>query len=535
MKYSGISDASRWVLPLALEEHARNTPDATWVISTDGEHLTFGQAAADARQVAGYFAGLGVGRGDRVAVMLPGSCDFARVWQGLAMLGAVGVLLNTELRGSFLRHQLQNSGVELVVVHESLRPAIEALAGDASQLRRVMVVGTPSEPAPAGIERVDWSGWRDAEPYRGPLPAPQDIALVMYTSGTSGVAKGVLMPHAHLTLFGIGTIDALGLNDADRYYTVLPLFHANGLLQQLGATLLMGIPCVIRSKFSATAWLDDVRTYGVTATNVLGVMAQYIVAQPPTDHDRHHRLRAIVMAPYVADFDSTFRHRFGVTDIFSGFGMTEANICVLGKVAERRGPGAPVYGKYFEVIVADPATDAALPPGQIGEILVRPKQPFAFMAGYHEMPDKTVEAWRNLWFHTGDAGIQDAQGNIAFVDRIKDCIRRRGENISAHDVEAALIDLPHIREFAAFAVPSTIAGGEDEVMLAVVLEPGARLTPADVGDLAEPLLPRFARPRYVEVVSALPKTATGKIQRAALRRRGVSTAYDRDAGKSDRR
>lgn len=534
MKYSGIADSSRWVLPLALEEHGRNTPDATWIICTDGERLTFGQATLDARKVAGYFAALGIRPGDRVAVMLPGGCDFARVWQGLGMLGAVGVLLNTDLRGSFLRHQLRNSGVELIVVHESLRPAIESLAGDLPALRRVMVSGKPTEPAPAGVTRLDWDGWRSAEPYRGALPTPQAIALIMYTSGTSGLAKGVLMPHAHLTLFGIGTIDAVDLHEDDRYYTVLPLFHANGLLQQLGATLLMGITCVVRPRFSATTWLDDIRTHDVTATNVLGVMAQYIVAQPPTDNDRNHRLRAIVMAPYVADFDSAFRHRFGVADILTGFGMTEANICVIGKVNERRGPGAPVYDQYFDVIVADPETDVAVPHGQLGEILVRPRQPFAFMAGYHDMPEKTVEAWRNLWFHTGDAGIKDADGNVAFVDRLKDCIRRRGENISASDVEAALLDIPGISEIAAFAVPSEIPGGEDEVMLAVVLAPGARLSPAQMGDLVEPLLPRFARPRYVEVMQELPKTATGKLQRAMLRKRGCSAAFDRGPGRTER-
>lgn len=532
MRYSGISDASRWVLPLALEEQGQKCPDSTWILSTEGERLTFGAAAADARKVAGYFAALGVRHGDRVAVMLPSCCDYARVWQGLGMLGAVGVLLNTELRGSFLKHQLRNSGVELVVVHESLRPEIEALAEELPALRRVMVVGNPTGPAPAGIARLDWAAWREAEPYRGELPKPQDIALIMYTSGTSGPAKGVLMPHAHLTLFGISSIDAIGLHENDRYYTVLPLFHANGLLQQLGATLLMGITDVLRTRFSATAWLDDILTYGATTTNVLGVMAQYVVAQPPSDQDRDHHLRAIVMAPYVADFDTTFRHRFGVTDILSGFGMTESNICVIGKVAEGKGPGAPVYGKYFEVIVADPDTDAAVPPGQLGEILVRPKQPFAFMAGYHDTPDKTVEAWRNLWFHTGDAGVQHSDGSVAYVDRIKDCIRRRGENISATDVETALMEIPGIRDIAAFAVSSDIPGGEDEVMLAIALTPDASLSPAQMGDLADSRLPRFARPRYIEFMPELPRTATGKVQRAVLRKRGHAMAFDRVFGKT---
>jgi len=529
MRYSGIDDPSQWVLPLVLQEQAHNSPDSTWILFAEGESLTFGEAAQDAQKVAGYFESLGVNRGDRVAMMLPNCCDFIRVWQGLGRLGAVAVLLNTELRGSFLRHQLQNSAVELIVVHDSLLQAVEMLAADIPTLRRIIVVGEISAPMPAGITHLDWTAWRDAAPYCGEMPKPQDIALIMYTSGTSGPAKGVLMPHAHLTLFGIGTIDAMGLNEHDRYYTVLPLFHANGLLEQVAATLLCGITNVIRARFSATAWLDDIRTFGATATSFLGVMAQYIVGQPPTNKDREHQLRAIIMAPYVPEFDSIFRHRFGVADILTGFGMTEANICVLGKVAERQGPGAPVYDKYFEVIVADPDTDLAVPQGQLGEILVRPRQPYAFMAGYDAMPDKTVEAWRNLWFHTGDAGVKSADGNVAFVDRIKDCIRRRSENISANDVEAALAGIPGISEVAAFAVPSEIPGGEDEVMLACVLEPGAKLSAVQLGDMAEPLLPRFARPRYVELVGELPKTATGKIQRAVLRKRGSAKALDRGA------
>jgi crotonobetaine/carnitine-CoA ligase len=230
-------------------------------------------------------------------------------------------------------------------------------------------------------------------------------------------------------------------------------------------------------------------------------------------------------APNLAEHESAFRERFGIKDVVSGFGMTEVNIPVWGRVGQPC-PGAAgwVHKDHFEVVIADPETDAPLPSGQIGEILVRPKVPFGFMAGYHALPDKTVEAWRNLWFHTGDAGMMDDTGLVTFVDRIKDCIRRRGENISAAELEAALLQLPGVAEVAAFAVPSSVRGGEDEVMLAVVPMPGATLTPQVIGDHAHNVLPRFARPRFVELVSELPKTATGKVQRAQLRKRGVGPA-----------
>ena len=333
------------------------------------------------------------------------------------------------------------------------------------------------------------------------------------------------MPHTHCYLYGLGAIDALQLTSEDRYYIVLPLFHANGLLMQLGAALIAGIPAVVRARFSASAWLDDVRRHGVTVTNTLGAVAPFILNQPPSSGDRDHALRAIMCAPNLAEHEAAFRERFGVKDVISGFGMTEVNIPVWGRIGQPC-PGAAgwVHEDYFEVVIADPETDMPVPSGQIGEILVRPKVPFGFMAGYHALPDKTVEAWRNLWFHTGDAGVMGDAGLVTFVDRIKDCIRRRGENISAAEVEAALLQLPGDAEVAAFAVPSSVRGGEDEVMLAVVPMPGATLTPGIIGDHAHNVLPRFARPRFVELVSELPKTATGKVQRAQLRKHGVGPA-----------
>jgi crotonobetaine/carnitine-CoA ligase len=181
-------------------------------------------------------------------------------------------------------------------------------------------------------------------------------------------------------------------------------------------------------------------------------------------------------------------------------------------------------------VVADPETDRPLPPGELGELLVRPRVPFGFMAGYHAMPDRTVEAWRNLWFHTGDAATMTADGLVTFVDRIKDCIRRRGENVSATEVEAAVGTLDGVAEVAAYAVPADIAGGEDEVMLAVVPAPGTAIDAAAVAAHADRVLPRFARPRWVAMVDALPKTATGKVQRAVLRRAGTAGAWDRERG-----
>lgn len=531
--YSALRDPTGWVLPKVLAEQAAQQPDATWITTTEGESLTFAAADRDARQVAGYLTHLGIVAGERVAVLMPNGLDFVRAWMGLGVLGATTVFLNTELRGAFLLHQINNCGASVAIVDVTLLEVVLQLAGELTLLKRVIVVGgkaaNPATGTETGFACLDWSDWRKAAPHAGPLPAPQDIACVMYTSGTSGPAKGVLMPHAHCYLYGLGSIDALALQADDCYYIVLPLFHANGLLMQLGATLIAGIRAVVRSRFSASSWLADVRQHGATVSNSLGALAAFLVAQPPGPDDRNHKLRAMLNAPNFPAHETVFHERFGVRDIISGFGMTEVNIPIWGRVGHSR-PGAAgwVYDKYFEVIIADTDTDRALPPGAVGEILVRPKVPWGFMAGYLGLPDKTVEAWRNLWFHTGDAGTMTADGLVTFIDRIKDCIRRRGENISAAEVEAVVATLPGVAEVAAYAVPSDLPGGEDEVMLAIVPQDAQHFDRNTVLAQADQNLPRFARPRYLELMQELPKTATGKVQRAVLRKRGVAEAWDRE-------
>lgn len=530
--YSEIHNPRRWLLSAALKEMATRSPDAPWLTDSEGASLSFGQAHTHSLRAAGFFERLGVRRADRVGVFMFNGCDFATAWMGLAHLAATTVFLNTELRATFLRHQLVDSALGCVVVDAELLGALADIADEVPELRTVIVVGGPSSARPPERWQVlAWPDWVQQPDWDGPGPAPEDIACIMYTSGTSGPSKGVLMPHAHCALYGIGTIQCVELTAQDRYYVSLPLFHANGLLMQLGATLLAGIPAFVRRRFSASAWLADVREHGATVTNLLGATAGFIIHQPPTAQDREHRLRAVLTAPNLAQHEAAFRERFGVKDIVSGFGMTEVNIPIWGRIG-RSVPGAAgwTHEQHFEVRIADPETDEALPPGQMGEILVRPKVPFGFMAGYFNAPAKTVEAWRNLWFHTGDAGTMREDGLVTFVDRIKDCIRRRGENISATEVEEVVAALPGVEEVAAYAVPSDVPGGEDEVMLALVPKAGTTLDGAEILRIASGQLPRFAKPRFVKFVQALPKTATGKVQRAVLRKQGIEGALDVQQG-----
>ena len=484
-------------------------------------------------RVSGYLNRLGIRRGDCVAVLMSSSLDFVRVWLGITRLGAVAVLLNPELSGSFLSHQLNTASADIAIVDEELVQSVEAVSADLRLLERIVVVGGGRKKAVdtvADVRVYRWQNWKEAEPWDGPMPAHSDISTVMYTSGTSGPSKAVLMPHAHCTLFGIGLIEATGLSPDDTYYVTMPLFHANGLLMQLGSTLLCGITAVVRPRFSASNWLSDVSAHEVTVTSLLGSMSAFVVGRQPSSAETDHKLRAIVSSPNMPEHDEAFRGRFGIADVISGFGMTEVNICVWGRQG-RKAPGAAgwVYDRYFEVLIADPETDVAVEPGTVGEILVRPKIPFGFMAGYLGMPEKTVEAWRNLWFHTGDAATMSEDGLLVFIDRIKDCIRRRGENISPTEIEAVVGAIPGVADVTAYAVPSDIPGGEDEIMLAIVPERDPSGLLSRVANEADRLLPRFARPRYLKLFDGLPRTATGKVQRAVLREAGSHGAWDRDA------
>ena len=529
-------DTTNWVLPSVLSAQARRYGDSIFVETIDGETLTYAEAERQAAQVAGFLHGLGVGPGDRVVVMLANGLDFIRIWAGLARLGAVMVGINTELKGPILQSQLLRSKAKVALVGGACSRFLIETLPEVPAIGAVIAVGDLAGATPAGVSVIAFAGWRQAEPYDGPPPSARDIACIVYTSGTSGPSKGVLLPHAHCYLVGFGMVDNCFMDENDIYYVTLPLFHVNGLFMQVYATLIAGGKVILRERFSASAWLDDIIGHGVTLTGVVGAIISFIFAQPATGKDRAHRLRLIMPGPNLPEQEKIWRERFGVPEVVSAFGMTEANQYVWGRVGETR-PGAAgrVYDRYFDVRIVDPETDAELPNGVTGEIVVRPKLPFCFMAGYDGMPEKTVEATRNLWFHTGDAAYFDVDGYLFFVDRLNDRIRRRGENISSFEVEDAMRRLAGVAEVAAYAVPSGLDGGEDELMLAVVAEPGSALVVEDVAGFAFSNLPRFAQPRFIEMVDALPKTTTHKVQKGILRDRGVTAgAFDTLAARTSR-
>ena len=527
-----------WTLVNAVRAQASIHGDRDFLSFEDGPSLSFADFDRLTDCLAAGLHDLGLQAGERLLALLTNSREFMLTMIATHKLRAVFVPINTELRGSFLEHQVRNSSPRVVVADDGLIDRFTAVDTSSIEIETVIRVadGTSGSTALpdslAGVQDLRIEGLLDTTPRPQSLtdPEPSDVCTIMYTSGTTGPSKGVLMPQGHCYLFGLGTVAAMELTEADRYFCCMPLFHANGLFMQVYASLLAGASCHVTKRFSVSDWLDVVRGEQITVTNALGVMPEFIFRSPPTPNDRDHRLTRILAIPVAEEWGSAMEERFGVV-LRQGFGMTEVNMVSYSDIDDPVLPGCagPPLSDFFEVVVADPATDIEVPRNEVGEILVRPKVPFCFNVGYFKMPEKTVEAWRNLWFHTGDAGRIDDEGRLFFVDRIKDRIRRRGENISSYELEQALNEHPSVIESAAVGLRVAQAGGEDEIK-AVLAVAGETPEPSEFLDWCVPRMPRHLVPRYLEFVDELDKTASGKIRKQAIRDAGVSSeTWDREA------
>jgi crotonobetaine/carnitine-CoA ligase len=353
---------------------------------------------------------------------------------------------------------------------------------------------------------------------------PSETLAILYTSGTTGPSKGVCCPHAQFYWWGTYSSRILALGEGDVLCTTLPLFHTNALNTFFQA-LVTGATQVVEPRFSASGFWPAMQRARADVIYLLGAMVPMLLARPPSEHEREHGVR-VALAPGVpARLITEFKRRTRI-DLIDGYGSTETNF-VIGDAAADQRPGK--MGRLtpgFHARVVD-EEDNPLPPGVAGELVLRADEPFAFATGYFAMLDKTVEAWRNLWFHTGDRVMMDAEGYFTFVDRLKDAIRRRGENISSFEVEQVVAGHAAVGTVAVFPVQSELA--EDEVMAAIVLKPASTVSPEELLRYCEPLLPYYALPRYLDFVDALPTTENGKVRKSELRARGItSTTWDRE-------
>jgi crotonobetaine/carnitine-CoA ligase len=514
-----VPDRSRWCLPELLAEQARAHADRPFLSFALGEaDLSYGEVAAGADAVAAGLARLGVGRGDRVLLMLRNRAEFVLSWLGAARLGAVQVPVNVDYRGPFLEHLANTAAASVLVVEDALLDAVAASAGKLEHLRTAVVVGQGA--SLPGIETVPFAALLEPGTPPAVAVAASDTGAIHFTSGTSGPSKGAVLPHALLHLLSERNRELLDLRAGDTYLTELPLFHINAQMSVYSA-LLVGARVRIEQRFSASSWLERVRASGATHTSLLGVMLSFILKQPERPDDADNALRRAWSVPCPPDLAGAFRDRFGLEEVVTSYGSTEMGMVARRTLDAPPGSVGKVDPDLYAIRVVD-GDDEDVPVGEVGELLVRPLLPWTTTQGYFGMPERTLEAFRNLWFHTGDAARVDADGNLWFVDRIKDRIRRRGENIASVDVENVLLEHPAVADAAVVAVPSDEVGGEDEIKAVVVAAPGAALDAGAVWAWCDESLPYFAVPRYVEILPELPKTPTAKVRKSELREAGIT-------------
>lgn len=521
-----------------LAEQSAAQPDREYLRCGDNRR-TFAELAAAADSVAAGLAELGVQPGDRVALLVPNRIETVEAFFGCARLGAVCVPLNTFLKHDFLQYQIDDSGAQVAIVDAAGLGTLVPILPRLPDLRVVVTVDDGARADVGERQLVDFSvvqGAQRAKPLPAP-PTPHEVGAILYTSGTTGMPKGCIAPHGYLVHVGeTFAIELMGhLRADDIVYSTMPLYHLAGMACGMLAPLIAGIPVVLDAQFSASGFVRRLIDSGATVTMGTGAMANAILATPAGPADRAHRLRQGSYAPLEPARQREFTARFGAEVGGLGYGQTECfNIGVAlppGTVDDpsglHQGP-KEMTPPWVEVRIVD-ADDIELPPGKIGQIVVRPNGPNVMFSGYWNKPHDTIETFRNQWHHTGDLGVVDANGYLTFCGRTMDVLRRRGENLSAYELELAIIRHPAIVDVAVHAVPSPI--GEDDVKAWVVIGEGCRLEPAELFQFFKERLPYFGVPRYVEFVDEVPRNHSGKALKKQLRERPVKgpETYDFEA------
>lgn len=504
-----------------LAEKAARIPDKTFLI-WDGRRYSYGELEAMTNRYAHGFEALGVRHGDHVAVMLPNCPEFFWVCWGLGKIGAVAVPINTAAKGELLRYFIHQSDATMVVVDDEWIDRMGAIAGQLDKVKQFVYRGGrsladfPLSGAGAPVRALGELASDDASAPPLDAVTHDDIHLIMYTSGTTGPSKGVMCPHSQGHAVGRALTVDFGYRADDVLYTCLPLFHGNAIWYTCYAALWADAAIALAPRFSATRFWDEIRTSGATQFNTLGAMTNIIWKLPPGPHERDHQLRLCMTVPVPKEIYGEMQTRYGLT-LTSVFAMTE-NFAMTrftpDDPPEKAGSAGSSRGSCELRIVGD--DERELPSGQVGEIWMRPCMPGAMMKGYYRMPDETRREFSGEWFRTGDRGYLDGDGYLYFVDRKKEAIRRRGENISAYEVELILSRHPAILEVAAIPVASEMS--EDDVMVYVVRKPDETLTHAEVVHFAAEHMSYFMVPRFVEFIEQLPKTASEKLEKYKLKR-----------------
>ncbi|KCZ45758.1 ATP-dependent acyl-CoA ligase [Hyphomonas sp. CY54-11-8] len=533
MANSGWSLGERDTVIDALQRAVAKTPDKV-LADFEGETYSYLEVESRATRFAHMLAGLGINPGETVVSMLDNNIDAIVCWLAANKIGAVFVPVNTALKGGFLRHQVSDAGAKLVVCEQDY---VDRFAEISTSLPEVQYL----------LHRGDWKGAKMAglkvEPldrHRGSdtsaiefRPMPSDLSALIYTSGTTGPSKGCMLSYNYMCNLARQQTRAAPITDKDILWTPLPLFHANALCTSFISVVLANATVAYTPRFSVSKFWPEIERSGATAISILGAMGNLLAQAPENDAQKKcfGQIHTVKGNPFSEEMKSIWRDRFGAKQVGSnGYGLTEAAVVTSLSAGEYAAPGSS--GKRvpeFDVRIVD-ENDVELPVGEAGEIIVRPLQPDIMFQGYWKRPEETLKLMKDLWFHTGDIGKFDEDGFFYFVDRKKDYLRRRGENISSFELEHTFLTHPDIEQVAVHAVPSEVI--EDDVKLTAILKPGATLSEEELCRWSIDKMPYYAVPRYIEFRDDMPRNPQGRVLKYILREEGV-TASTWDIESSD--
>jgi len=525
-----LSPDAPQTFPAWIRQRATVGGDKT-ALEVSGLARTYSELDASTDRMSAGFAGIGLEPGEHVSLMMLNSLENVDAWFGLQKAGLVEVPVHTASRGTALRYVVDHADARALVLDEAFLPHLAAIADGLPQLEHVVV--NRSEPLEGELPelpgRLAVHDLAELAACDGSVPQPalrpEDTAVILHSSGTTGPPKGVVLSHAavlHLTRHIVWLMD---YECDDRLYTAFPLFHNNAKYTSVTAALECGGTIVMDKRFPVSTFWRMAREKEITAFNYMGALLMMLFKQPERLDDADNAIRIAFGAPCPVEIWEAFEERFGIR-LVEVYGMTESPMTTENRPDDRKIGSAGRESMTYEMRIVD-ENDEPVPPNTAGEITLRPKIPGALFTEYYKRPEDTVEAWRNLWFHTGDRGRVDEDGFLFFLDRMKDSIRRRGENISTWEIESTINTHPSVLESAAYGVPSELT--EFEVMVAVVLRPGESLPPEALLDFCHGKMAHFAIPRYVRFMDALPKNHAERIQKFELRDEGLTRdSWDRE-------
>ena len=489
---------------------------------------TYMDLERESNRVAAGLQSFGITKGDKVAIIMNNRPEFLFLWFGLSKLGAVEVPINTAHRGDLLSYMLNMSDSRILIMESAFMDRVGPVLKNLPKIERLVLLQDPKkETLDVPLPVADYRRMVQNDGAYEPVKVTwSDPFVIMFTSGTTGPSKGSLMPQNYALFMGEVCLETCQYTEEDCLYNTLPLFHGNAQLLSTMPALMSGARMVLAERFSASRFWSDVKKYGCTEFNYIGGILPILLKAEPRPDDAENPLRVFFGGGCPPHLFKEVENRYGVK-LLEGYGMSEIGLPLLNTLKECK-PGTcgkPVYGCQVK-LVDDYGREVS--PGTPGELLIRNSKPFTMLLEYYKMPEKTVEAWKDLWFNTGDYLIMDDEGYFNFVDRKKDALRRRGENISSQEVEKVFNSHALVLESAAVGVKSDMS--EDEVMICISLKPGKKVTPEALLDYAQERMAYFMVPRYVRIMESLPKTPTEKIQKVTLREQGLTRdTWDREA------